>query len=409
MFEKIDTVVVGGGQAGLAMSYYLKRMGRKHVVIERGRVGESWRSERWDSLMFQFPNSSIQLPGYTYETDDPNGYVPKDEIVRFLENYATLIGAPLRCGLVVNALRQNSASRRLLVETDQGSSFEAVNVVVATGPFHLPQIPTFASSMPVELFQVHSRDYRNPSQLPAGAVLVVGSGASGSQIAEELHQTGRKVYLSTGRFHKTPRRYRGRDIYWWFEVLGIWHRPLELQPEVRNLRFVVTSVGGGHDIDLRRFAADGVTLLGRLRGFSDGKLQISADLENTLAQGDAWFASLRKRMDDYAEQNGMEPSKDSKTEEPVPALPPWSQPITELDPGSAGITSVVWCSGFRYDFGWVKLPILNDAGEPLHVRGVTQWPGVYFLGLRRTYAVSSALLAGVGNDAAFIAEHIAAK
>jgi putative flavoprotein involved in K+ transport len=232
--EKIDTVVVGGGQAGLAMSYHLKRLGREHIVIERGRVAESWRSERWDSLMFQFPNSSIQLPGYAYETDDPNGYVPKDKIVRFLENYATVIRAPLRCGFRVNALRQNSASGRLLVETEQGSSFEAVNVVVATGPFHLPQIPTFANSMPVELFQVHSRDYRNPGQLPPGAVLVVGTGASGSQIAEELHHAGRKVYLSTGRFHKTPRRYRGRDVYWWFEALGIWHRPLELQPEVKG-------------------------------------------------------------------------------------------------------------------------------------------------------------------------------
>jgi putative flavoprotein involved in K+ transport len=409
VIERIETVVVGGGQAGLAMSYHMKRLRREHVVIERGHVGQSWRSERWDSLMFQFPNSSIQLPGYTYKTDDPDGYVPKDEIVRFIENYATLIHAPLRCGLAVNALRQHSELGRLLVETAQGSSFEATNVVVATGPFQVPKIPTFANSLPVELFQVHSRDYRNPGQLPPGAVLVVGSGASGSQIAEELQQSGRKVYLSTGRFHKTPRRYRGRDIYWWFEVLGIWHRPLELQPEVRNLRFVVTGAGGGHDIDLRRFAADGMTLLGRLRGFSDGKFQISADLEDILAQGDAWFTSLKRRMDDYAEVNGMPPSKDINMEEPAPTLPPWSQPVTELDSKSAGITSVVWCSGFRYDFGWVKLPILNDAGEPLHQRGVTQCRGLYFLGLRRTYAVSSALLAGVGNDAAFIADHIAAR
>jgi putative flavoprotein involved in K+ transport len=169
----------------------------------------------------------------------------------------------------------------------------------------------------------------------------------------------------------------------------------------------VTGAGAGHDIDLRRFAADGIVLLGRLRGFSDGKFQIAADLEDTLAKGDAWFVSLKKRMDDYAEQNGM--AKDSTMEEPAPALPPWSPPITELDLRSTGITSVIWCSGFRYDFGWIELPILNDAGEPLHLRGVTQYPGLYFLGLRRTYAISSALLAGVGNDAAFIAEHIAAR
>jgi putative flavoprotein involved in K+ transport len=408
VLEKIDTIVVGGGQAGLAMSYYLKRLGRDHVIIERGHVGESWRSERWDSLMFQFPSSTIRLPGYTYETGDPDGYVPKDEIVRFIESYAARIGAPLRCGLRANALRLNSSSGRLLLETEQGSSFEAINVIVATGPFQVPQIPTFAASMPADVFQIHSRDYRNPSQLPPGAVLVVGSSASGSQIAEELHQAGKKVYLSVGRFHKTPRRYRGRDIAWWFEVLGIWHRPLELQPELKNLRPVVTGAGGGHDIDLRRFATDGMSLLGRLRGISDGKLQISDDLESTLAQGDAWFASLKKRMDDHAEKNGMMPSPDSEMGEPAP-LPPWSQPITELDLLSASIASVVWCSGFRYDFGWVKLPIFNDAGEPLHQRGVTQYQGLYFLGLRRTYALSSALLAGVGNDAAFIAEHIAAR
>ena len=217
---------------------------------------------------------------------------------------------------------------------------------------------------------------------------------------------GRFIFPQDG-FHKTPRRYRGRDIYWWFEVLGIWHGPIELQPEARNLRFVVTGAGGGHDIDLRRFATDGIILLGRLRGFSNGKFQIAADLEDTLAKGDAWFVLLKRRMDDYAEQNGME--KHNAMKEPTSALSLWLPPITELDLRSTGITSVIWCSGFRYDFGWIKLPILNDAGEPLHQRGVTQYPSLYFLGLRRTYAISSALLAGVGNDAAFIAEHIAAR
>jgi putative flavoprotein involved in K+ transport len=229
------------------------------------------------------------------------------------------------------------------------------------------------------------------------------------QIAEELHQAGRKVYLSVGRFHKTPRRYRGRDIYWWFEVLGIWFRPLELQPEVRNLRFVVTGVGGGHDIDLRRFAADGMTLLGRLRGFADGKLLIAPNLEESLAQGDAWFASLKTRMDDYAQRNGMGPDDQSPPQDSTWSLPDWSRPVSELDLKRADVTSVVWCSGFRLDLAWVKFPVLNGAGEPRHHRGVTDWPGLYFLGLRRTYSVSSALLAGVGHDAAFLAEHIAAR
>jgi putative flavoprotein involved in K+ transport len=408
VFEKIDTVVVGGGQAGLAMSYHLKRQEREHVVLERGRAGESWRSERWDSLMFQFPSSSIQLPGYAYETDRPDGYVPKDEIARFIERYASLIGAPLRCDHRVIALQPSAVSDRLQVDTTQGS-LEARNVVVATGPFQAPHIPPFAASLPAEIFQVHSRDYRNPGQLPPGATLVVGSGASGCQIAEELLQAGRKVYLSVGRFHKTPRRYRGRDIYWWFEVLGIWFRPLELQPEVRNLRFVVTGVGGGHDIDLRRFASDGMNLLGRLRGFADGKLLIAPNLEESLAQGDAWYASLKTRMDDYAQRNGMGPDDQRPPEYSTLSLPDWYRPASELDLKRAGVTSVVWCSGFRLDLAWVKLPVLNGAGEPRHHRGVTDWPGLYFLGLRRTYSVSSALLAGVGHDAAFLAENIAAR
>lgn len=407
MLERIDTVVIGGGQAGMAMSYHLTRLKREHIVLERGRVAQSWRSERWDSLMFQFPSSSIQLPGYSYETDEPDGYVSKDEIVHFIERYATRIGAPVRCEHRVVALRPSPTSRHLLVCTERGE-FEASNVIVATGPFQKPNIPAFGSSMPGDIFQIHSRDYRNPGQLPSGSVLVVGSGASGCQIAEDLHQAGRKVYLSVGQFHKTPRRYRGRDIYWWYETLGIWHRPLELQPEVRNLRFVVTGAGGGHDIDLRRFAVNGMTLLGRLRGVADGRLLISDNLEDSLAQGDAWFESFKVRMDDYAQQNGMGPPEHSRTEAPA-ALPVWSQPISELDLSLAGITSVVWCSGFRYDFSWIELPVLNNAGEPIHERGVTSHAGLYFLGLRRTYAVSSALLAGVGNDAAFLAERIAAK
>ena len=406
--KRIDTVVIGGGQAGLAMSYHLKRAGREHLVLERGRLAQSWRGERWDSLMFQFPSSSIQLPGYSYETHDPDGYVSKDEIVSFLERYAALIDAPLHCNCSVTGLRQDALSGRFLIETNQGI-IDSVNVVVATGPFHLPNIPEFSASMPTDLFQVHSRDYRNPAQLPVGGVFVVGSGASGAQIAEELNQAGRKVFLSVGRFHKTPRRYRGKDIYWWFEILGIWHRPIELQPEFKNLRFVVTGSNGGHDIDLRRFAADGMTLLGRLRGFADGKLHIAPDLEDTLAQGDAWFASLKKMMDDYAGNNGMPLPSDSSKDDLARPLPPKSQPVREIDIKTAGITSIVWCSGFRYDFAWIKLPILGELGEPRHVRGVTDYPGLYFLGLRRTYAISSALLAGVGNDAAFIAEHIAAR
>jgi putative flavoprotein involved in K+ transport len=408
MVKKIDTVIVGGGQAGLAMSYHLKRLGREHVVLERARIGERWRTERWDSLMFQFPNWSIQLPGHAYETDDPDGFAPKDELVRFLEGYAKAIDAPVQCGVQAVALRQEQASDRLLVDTNVGD-YDAANVVVATGPFQQPLTPPMSTTVPTSVFQVHSRDYRNPQQLPPGAVLVVGSAASGAQIAEELYQAGRKVYLSVGRYNKVPRRYRGRDVYWWFESLGIWHRPLDLQPEYKGIRFVVTGVGGGHDIDLRRFAADGITLVGRLRGLTDSRLLFADDLGQSLAHADAWCVALKARMDDYAERNGLEMPEDRASKESPIEQSATSRSILELDLKAHGIESVVWCTGFRTDFAWIKIPVFNEAGEPLQRRGVTDCPGLYFLGLRRTYALSSALLAGVGPDAAFLAEHIAAR
>lgn len=358
--------------------------------------------------MFQFPNSSIQLPGHAYETDDPDGFAPKDELVRFLEGYAKAIDAPLHCGVEAVALRQEPASDRLLVDTNL-AAFDAANVVVATGPFQQPLTPTISASLPTGVFHVHSRDYRNPNQLPPGAVLVVGSAASGAQIAEELHQAGRNVYLSVGRYNKVPRRYRGRDMYWWFESLGIWHRPLHLQPEYRGIRFVVTGAGGGHDIDLRRFAADGIVLVGRLRGLTDGRLLFADDLDQSLSRADAWCVALKARMDDYTEKNALEMPEDRASKEPPIEQSATSRSILELDLKEHRVASVVWCTGFRTDFAWVKLPVFNEAGEPLQHRGVTDCPGLYFLGLRRTYALSSALLAGVGRDAAFVAEHIASR
>ncbi len=406
--EQIETVIVGGGQAGLAMSYHLKRLGREHIVLEQKRVAERWRSERWDSLMFQFPNWTIQLPGHTYPTNDPAGFAPRDEVVRFIESYATLIGAPVRCGVRVLSVGQKPGSERFLVQTDH-ETLEAVNVVLATGPYQLPSITPLDAAVPPDIFQIHSRDYRNPQQLPPGAVLVVGSGASGCQIAEELYQTGRKVYLSIGHHCRVPRRYRRRDLFWWFDVLGMWDRSVDLHPEVKLERFLVTGAAGGHDIDLRRFAADGVTLLGRLRAVSEAKLSLAPDLEEKLALGDAWFAEFKKSMDDYARKVGMEGPEESEVEESVASGPKGSVPILELDLRAAGIASVIWASGFRHDFGWVGLPVVNETGEPVQRRGVTRCPGLYFLGLRRMHTLRSSLLPGVGDDAGYLAERIAAR
>jgi putative flavoprotein involved in K+ transport len=406
MTEQINTVVVGGGQAGLSMSYHLSRLGCPHVILERARIGESWRSERWDSLMFQFPNWAIRLGGYGYQSDDPNGFVHKDEVVRFLEHYARLIKSPVRCGVRVRAVRQRPRSARFLVESNDGL-LEADNVVAATGSYHDPLIPRSHTELPRSIMQVHSSAYRNPQQLPPGAVLVVGGGASGVQIAQELNESGRKVYLSIGRYRRTPRTYRGRDLYWWFSALNIWDRSVEQYPDLkRGPLLLVSGVGGGRDIDLRRFTDDGITLLGRMCDIVVGKISFADDLEQTLMRGEAWFADLRIQMDEYARAHGL-----VLPEEPPPKPPSHraATSILELDASATGITAVVWASGFRYDFDWVKLPVLDASGEPLQQRGVSPCPGFYFLGLRRMFNLRSSLFEGVGEDAAYVSAHIAAR
>lgn len=408
MTEAIDTVIVGAGHAGLAASFHLMRRGIEHVVLERGQVAERWRTERWDSLVFQFPNWSLQLPGFAYQGADPEGYASKNEFIRFLEDYASTSRAPVRCGTDVIALRDSEGRRSMTLDTSRGV-VEAKNVIIATGPFQAPKIPALSHDLPSEIFQLHARDYRNPSQLPQGAVLVVGSGASGTQIAEELHRKGRKVFLAVGRFHKTPRRYRGRDFYWWFDKLGYWHTPLTaMPPESKSLRFVVTAIDGGHDVDLRQFADDGIILAGRLKKANQLDVEFHDDLDKTLTEGDAWYAKFKRQMDDYANQ--YEPTLPAEQDLPSPTRSGSTRlnHILRLNIREEGISSVVWASGYSCDFSWVKLPIVDGNGDPIHERGVTSRSGLYFLGLRRTYSIGSALVAGAVNDAAYIADHLAA-
>ena len=403
MVEKIETVVVGGGQAGLSLSYHLSRLGRRHVILERSRIGESWRSERWDLPMFQFPNWAIRLAGYGYQSDDPNGFVHKDEVVRFLEDYALRIQAPVRCGARVQAVRQRTRPPGFLVNTNNGT-FEADNVVAATGSFHDPLIPDAHMELPKCIVQLHSSTYRNQQQLPQGAVLVVGGGASGVQIAQELNEFGRKVYLSIGRYRRTPRTYRGRDLYWWFGALNIWDRSVDQYPDLkRGPLFIVSGVGGGRDIDLRRFPDEGITLLGRMTNIRAGKVTFADDLEQTLRQGEAWFVDLRIQMDEYARAHGLDLPEETPIAQPSSR---GAAPVVELNAPDAGIATVIWASGFRYNFDWVKLPVLTASGEPLQRRGVSPCPGFYFLGLRRMFNLRSNLFEGVGDDAAYLAEHI---
>jgi putative flavoprotein involved in K+ transport len=281
----------------------------------------------------------------------------------------------------------------------------AVNVVVATGSYHRPVIPADAALLP-GTFQIHTRDYKNPEQLPPGDVLIVGSGASGVQIAEELNLSGRNVYLSVGRHDKVPRQYRGRDIYWWFEELGIWSRPLELQPELRHSRMLITGARGGHDIDLHHFSYLGMILVGRLQAIMDGKLYFASDLAETLKQAETWFPPFKARFDAFAEKESLGFDGSSEPEQKLFQLP---AAIEHIDLRRSKIKSIIWATGFQYEHGWIKLPVFDTSGKPQHSRGVSRIPGFYFLGLRRSYSISSGLLPGVGEDAANVAQHLATR
>ena len=402
MTARYETVIVGGGHAGLALSYHLGRLGRSHVILERGRVAERWRNERWDSLMFQFPNWSLRLPGHEYRGSRPDGFATRDEVIAFIERYRDLANAPVRTGVRVDRVRPIGDGFR--IETTAGP-FEAVNVVVATGPYQEPILPAVRHALPSSIVQVHASGYRNPAQLPAGAVLVVGSGASGCQIVEDLLAAGRTVYLAVGRHRRYPRRYRGRDMFWWMDRIGALDQTIEERPEARERpNPLVTGVGGGHDIDLRDYAAAGVTLLGRLLDVTGSRLHLADDLAAVLAAGDESVGVFTRAVDAFIARSGL-----AAPAEPVgsPRSGPPSS-IRELDLAAAGIAAVVWATGFRRDFGWIDAPVLDDKGEPIHRRGVTTCAGLYFLGLPWLHKLKSSVLCGVGDDAAHLADHITA-
>jgi putative flavoprotein involved in K+ transport len=406
MAQRVETLIVGAGQAGLAMSYHLRELRQDHIILERGRIAERWRSDRWDSLAFQLPNWMIRLPGFSYEGNDPDGFMPRDDVVRFIEEYSRRIAPPVRCGIRVTGL-DRSETNRLLVTTDN-FNWEASNVIVATGPYQEPSIPSFGASLPLEIYQLAANRYTNPRQLPPGCALVVGSGGSGCQIASELVRTGKGVYLAVGRHRIVPRRYRGKDYGWWSEKMG--HQELtvgEVRPGLGPL--LLTGSNGGEDVDLRRLAVEGVTLVGKLQGSSDGRLHFADDLEENLALADEWFNEFTQSVDQYIVQRSIDAPEEVWSDQRVGATSIASSPIRELDLKAAGITSVIWATGYRYDFSWIKSPVLNANGIPVHKRGVTDVAGLYFLGLPRLYKRKSAFLWGVGEDAAYLAQHITAR
>lgn len=408
IMEQIETVIIGGGQAGLAMSYCLGQLGRReHVILERERVAERWRSERWDSLTFQSPNWNIHLPGFAFQAADPDAFASRDEVVHFIESYAAFIQAPVRCGVAATAVRQTPDSKLLIVEA-QATLFEVKNVVIATGPFQVPAAPLPIGGRALHL---HSSRYRNPQLLPPGAVLVIGSGNSGAQIAEELCSAGRQVYLSVSKHRRTPRRYRGKDYMWWYKALGEADITVDQRQDEQPPR-LITGVSGGHDVDLRRLAADGVVLLGSVLGGQDGRIAIADDLDEHLARGDASFADFTKQADRYAARNGLDLPPPHKRAEVLCTPKKVADPLLTLDLAAANITTIIWANGFRYDFNWIDLPIFKNGMQPfgrvpVHKRGIAEVPGIYFLGLPWLHKLKSSFLWGVGEDAEYLADHIA--
>ena len=402
--ESIETLVIGGGQAGLTMSHRLKQRGLSHLVLERHRIAERWRSERWDGLRFQFPNWSVQLPEFAFPHDDPDAFAATGEILKFIEDYATFVDPPIRCGVAVTRLCRDGDG--FLAETKDGA-ITAKNVVIATGPYQRPIQPDLLRDE-AGLFQVHAGGYANPQQLPNGAVLVIGGGASGAQIADELCRAGRRVLLAIGQHTRMPRRYRGRDLTWWFEKL----RLFDMLPEQRGPVRVnpsITGAYGGRTIDFRAFAAEGITLLGRVTAARDGVVEIADGLAEHLAQADLGYSVLLDAMDDYVRRRGLDLPDDPAARARRPDPPCVTAPIRRLDLRAENINAVIWATGYGLDFGWIDIPVFDANGEPQHRRGVSEVPGLYFLGLQWLSRMKSAFLSGVGDDAAELAGHIASR
>ncbi len=409
MTEHVDTLIIGGGQAGLALSYYLTRQGREHVVLEQAaQAGHAWRNDRWDSFTLLTPNWSIRLPGAEYQGDAPNGFMPRLEIVSYFEHYVARFKLPVRYRVRVTAVEQKPSGHGYRVKAD-GVTFEAANVVIATGLFQRPKVPSFSANLPAEIKQLPSGAYRNPQALPPGSVLVVGSAQSGCQIAEELYQSGRQVYLCVGGAGRVPRRYRGKDIYEWLNLNGFLNRTADKLPSPQakfagNPHF--SGKNGGHTLNLHQFARDGVTLLGRIAGIQEGKIVLAPDLMENLAKADKFESEILKTIDDYINQSGL-----AAPEENVLQLRDGyqSKVIRELEVRSAGISAVIWAMGYAFDFSLVKLPVVDNDGYPIQKRGVTGYPGLYFLGLPWLHTQKSGHLVGVGEDAAYLASEIAAR
>ncbi len=405
--EYISVIIIGGGQAGLCASYCLRQRGvDDHIILEKHRIGHSWREERWDSFCLVTPNHQCRLPGHHYDGSDPEGFMVKDEIVDYIERYAAKFRPPVLEGITVTSVTKRDGY--FYVTTDHGNWY-CDDVIVAIGGFHTPFVPPGAERIPDSIAQIHSAAYRRPAQIPAGETLIVGSGQSGVQIMEDLHLEGRKVHLCLGNAPRSPRRYRGKDAVTWLEEMGYYKTTIAAHPDkakaINGTNHYLTGRDGGHEIDLRKFALAGVKLYGFVEGIDFEKLTIRQDLAAKLDSADRSYNGICQRIDDYLAHAGI-----AAPEEPhySPVWVPESEP-TALNFAENNITSIVWCIGFQPNFKFIKLPVFNMRGFPETDRGVTEIPGLYFLGLPWQHTWGSARFSGIAEDADYLAMKIQAS
>ena len=402
--EKIDTLVVGAGQAGIALCEHLGQQGVPFLVLEKSRIAEAWRTSRWDALVTNGPVWHDRFPNLEFIGNAPDAFVGKDRVADYIEKYADMVNAPVRTGIEVLSAKPFKDRAGFHVETSDGV-IEAMRIVSATGAFQHPVIPPIVPK-DARVHQMHSAEYRNPDQLADGAIMVVGAGSSGAQIADELNRAGRKVFLSVGAHDRPPRRYRGRDFVWWLGVLGLWDMAAQ-KPGTEHVTISVSGAYGGHTMDFRRLAGEGVTLLGMANTYQNAKLTFADDVRKNVDAGDASYNQLLDDADAYVAAMGLDLPLDPDARAVFPEPASLTDPIDSLDFAAEGITTIIWATGYKQDFGWLKADAFDDKGAPIHQRGVSKEPGLYFLGLPWQSRRGSTFLWGVWHDAKFVADQIA--
>lgn len=404
--EKTDTLVVGAGQAGIAVSEHLGRAGVPHLVLERNRTAEAWRTARWDALVANGPAWHDRFPGLEFEGCAPDEFVTKDRFAKYLVDYAALIKAPIREGVEVVEATRLPGEGCFLVKTNKGD-IRARRIVAATGAFQHPVIPPIVPET-AGIHQIHSFHYKNPAQLPEGAVMVVGAGSSGAQIADELNRAGRKVFLSVGPHDRPPRRYRGRDFVWWLGVLGLWDIAAP-KPGTEHVTIAVSGAYGGRTMDFRRLGGEGITLTGLTQGYKDGVLSFAEDLQANVAAGEENYTGLLDMADAYVIRTGLDLPEEPEARQAFPDPDSLTNPLKGINLAEECVTTIIWATGFRQDFNWLKVDAFNERGAPIHTRGISVEPDVYFLGLPWQSRRGSSFLWGVWHDAKHIADQIATQ